>query len=206
MFSKNPKAGRTRQPKARRQTSTFHYRSQNDNVVQLLGATISAINATKDLVPIDLVKGILGTIANILTIAQSVIKNKSDFQAIADKCETIREILERATKGATKDDLQGYLGHALTQLNNRINSNIESSKEGFLHRLLSVTIDRDRITKWEKDLDQALVLFRTEAITGIAIRVEKLSLGPRDDARGINDTQAVQSCTASQPYSLVPTT
>ena len=37
---------------------------------QLLGATISAINTTKDLVPIDLVKGILGTIANILIIAQ----------------------------------------------------------------------------------------------------------------------------------------
>jgi hypothetical protein len=48
---------------------------------------------------------------------QSVIKNKSDFQAIANKCETIRDILERATKDATEDDLQGYLGHALTQLN-----------------------------------------------------------------------------------------
>jgi len=37
---------------------------------QLLGVTISAVNATKDLVPIDLAKGILGTIANILTLAQ----------------------------------------------------------------------------------------------------------------------------------------
>jgi hypothetical protein len=39
-------------------------------VTQLLGATISAIHITKDLVPIDLAKGILGTIANILIIAQ----------------------------------------------------------------------------------------------------------------------------------------
>jgi hypothetical protein len=37
---------------------------------QLLGVTIAAINATKDLVPIDLAKGILGTIANILAVAQ----------------------------------------------------------------------------------------------------------------------------------------
>jgi hypothetical protein len=37
---------------------------------QLLGVTIAAINTTKDLVPIDLARGILGTIANILIIAQ----------------------------------------------------------------------------------------------------------------------------------------
>jgi len=43
---------------------------QSQDVTPLLHATISAINATKDVVPIDLVKGILGTIANILTIAQ----------------------------------------------------------------------------------------------------------------------------------------
>jgi hypothetical protein len=85
-------------------------------------------------VPIDLAKGILGTIANILIIAQvcwpnckkalpsptsmqSVIKNKSDFQALADKCEAIRQILERTTKGATEDDLRGHLENALSQLN-----------------------------------------------------------------------------------------
>ncbi|KAG1855952.1 hypothetical protein F4604DRAFT_1932094 [Suillus subluteus] len=192
----------TKGKKAEIHISLPYKQSQNDNVVQLLGATISAINATKDLVPINLAKGILGTIANILTIAQSVIKNKSDFQVIANKCKTIREILERVTKGATKDNLQGYLGHALTQLNksvSRINSNIESLKEGFLHWLLSVTIDRDRITRWEKDLDQALVLFRTEVITGITIRVEKLSLGPGDDARGINDTQYRPPTPPSRP-------
>jgi len=44
--------------------------SQDDSMSQLLGVTIAAINATKDLVPIDLAKGILGTIANILTLAQ----------------------------------------------------------------------------------------------------------------------------------------
>ncbi|KAG1813546.1 uncharacterized protein BJ212DRAFT_396885 [Suillus subaureus] len=116
MFSKNSKAGRASQPKSiphAKQPSAEDKQSQDDNVVQLLGATISAINATKDLVPIDLVKGILGMIVNILTVAQAVIKNKSDFQAIADKCETIRDILEQATKGATKDDLKGYLGHCI---------------------------------------------------------------------------------------------
>jgi hypothetical protein len=53
----------------------------------------------------------------MLKPVQSVIKNKSDFLDIVQKCETIRRVLERATEGATKDDLQGSLGVALSELN-----------------------------------------------------------------------------------------
>jgi len=43
---------------------------------------------------------------------------------------------------------------------NRINSEVASKKEHrFLHRLFSVTIDRDQIAGWEKDLDRLLALF-----------------------------------------------
>ncbi|KAG1874963.1 hypothetical protein F4604DRAFT_1680820 [Suillus subluteus] len=126
----------------------------------------------KDLVPIALAQGILRTIANILTIAQSVVKNKSDFQAIADKCETIRDILQRATEDATEDDLRGPLGHVLSQLNksvNRINSEAASKTEQrFWQRFFSVTIDRDQIAQWEKDLDRVIALFNFEAIVRIA--------------------------------------
>ncbi|KAG2358414.1 hypothetical protein BDR07DRAFT_284585 [Suillus spraguei] len=214
------KLGRSKKLEDSKQASSETQQSQDDNVAQILGATISAINATRDLVPIDLAKGILGTIANILTIAQvrcpisqqnwssttfiqSVIKNKSDFQVIVDKCETIRDILEGATVDATEDDLQGYLGHALSRLNksvNRINSDVESSKEqGFWHRLFSVTIDRDRIARWEKDLDQVLMLFRTEAITGIAIRVDRLALGPKGNTHRTNDIQYRPPVPPSRP-------
>ncbi|KAG1733921.1 uncharacterized protein EDB91DRAFT_1084306 [Suillus paluster] len=131
--------------------------SQDENVSQLLDATIAAINITKDLILINLAKGILGTVANILIIAQSVIKNKSDFLAIVDRSV------------------------------NRINSEVASRKEqGFWKRLFSVTMDRDQIAGWEKDLDRVLVLFSTEAIAGIAIRVEKLVLGPQDNANVID--------------------
>ncbi|KAG2079897.1 hypothetical protein BD769DRAFT_1741610, partial [Suillus cothurnatus] len=142
-------------------------------VSQLLGVTIAAINATKELVPIDLAKGILGTIANILTLAQLVIKNTSDIQALADKCEAIREILQSATKEATEEDLQGHLGHALSQLNksvNRINSDVASRKEqGLLKQFFTAKIDRDKIAAWEKDLDRVLGLFNFEAITGMRV-------------------------------------
>ncbi|KAG1745507.1 uncharacterized protein EDB91DRAFT_152064 [Suillus paluster] len=162
----NPKATSSKKPKERRLISRDHAKeSQDDYVTQLLGVTISAINVTKDLVPIDLAKGILGTIANIFALAQSVIKNKSDFLAIVNKCESIRKILERATKDATEDDLRGSFGDALSDLNIEIASKKE---QGFWSRLFSVTIDRDRIVGWEKDLDRFLALFNTEAIAGIA--------------------------------------
>ncbi|KAG0697469.1 hypothetical protein DFH29DRAFT_856929, partial [Suillus ampliporus] len=145
-------------PNAKQPTSEIKD-SQDDNVNQVLGATIAAINVTRDLVPIDLAKGILGTVANILIIAQSVIKNKSDFLVLANKCETIRKVLERATKNATENDLRGSLGDALSELNisvNRINSDVATKKEqGFWKRLFSVTIDRDQIAAWDKDLDRS---------------------------------------------------
>ncbi|KAG0693919.1 P-loop containing nucleoside triphosphate hydrolase protein [Suillus ampliporus] len=179
MVSKNSKAKSSKNVKNvpnAKPSSSETKDEQDDIVIQSLSVAISAINATKDLVPIDLAKGILGTVANILTIAQLVIKNKSDFQAIVDKCETIREILGRSTKDATDDDLPGYLRHALSQLNisvNRINSEVSTKKEqGFFKRLFSVTIDRDHISGWEKDLDRVLVLFNFEAIAGIAIDVK----------------------------------
>ncbi|KAG1841431.1 hypothetical protein DFJ58DRAFT_808404, partial [Suillus subalutaceus] len=104
--------GRSKKPKDSKQSAHVTEESQDDSISQLLGVTIAAINATKDLVPIDLAKGILRTIANILTLAQSVIKNKSDFQAIADKSV------------------------------NRINSDVASSKEQGLWRRLFSDLDR----------------------------------------------------------------
>ncbi|KAG1841447.1 hypothetical protein DFJ58DRAFT_856708 [Suillus subalutaceus] len=181
---------------------------QDDSMSQLLGVTIAAINATKDLVPINTAKGILGTIANILTLVQSVIKNKSDFQAIADKCKTIREILENATKDATEDDLRGHLGHALTQLNksvNCINSDVASSKEqGFWRRLFTVMIDRDKIAAWEKDLDRVLGLFNFEAITGIGINMKfvKKALELVSNVPNMNAPKNRQIKPPSQPAML----
>ncbi|OAX37543.1 hypothetical protein K503DRAFT_227290 [Rhizopogon vinicolor AM-OR11-026] len=158
---------------------------QEDNVVQTLNFTIAAINITKDIVPIDLAKGILGTITNILNIVQSAIENKSDFLEIANKCDAITRVLARATDGATNDDLRGTLGDALSELNvsvNRIYSEVASMKElKWWQRLFSVMIDRDQISGWEKDLDRTLVLFNTEAITGTAIRMKELALGLNDN-------------------------
>ncbi|KAG0694302.1 hypothetical protein DFH29DRAFT_1083878 [Suillus ampliporus] len=186
-------------PKAK-QPSSEPKASQDENGGQLLGATIAAINLTKDLVPIDLAKGILGTVANILIVAQSVIKNQSDFQAIVDQCENITRVLEIATSDATDDDLKGSLGHALTRLNksvNRIYSDVASKKEqGFWQKLLSVTSDRDRITRWEKDLDRVLPLFNAELLVRMRIEMNTRTSGPEG-----NDNRNAQRCDPPVPPS-----
>ncbi|KAG1841412.1 hypothetical protein DFJ58DRAFT_856618 [Suillus subalutaceus] len=192
MLSKSPKSKRSKKPKNSpnaKQSSSETKESQDDNNMnQLLGVTIAAINVTRDLVPINLAKGILGTVANILMIVQSVIKNKSDFLAIVKKCKTIWEILERVTKNITDDNLPGYLAHALLELNssvNDINNEVVSRKgKGLLKRFFSATIDRDQVASWEKDIDRVLVLFNTEAITGVAMRVERLALGLDSNTTG----------------------
>ncbi|KAG2136845.1 hypothetical protein BD769DRAFT_1773893 [Suillus cothurnatus] len=172
------------------QPSSQTKESQDDNASQVLGATIAAINVTKNLVPIDLAKGILGTVANILMIVQSVIKNKSDFLVIVNQCKTIREILERVTKDTTNDNLPEYLARALLELNlsvNNINNEVVSRKDqGALKRFFFATIDCDRIASWEKDIDRVLLLFHTEAITGIAIRMERLALRLDDYTSGVD--------------------
>ncbi|KAG0693152.1 hypothetical protein DFH29DRAFT_1073373 [Suillus ampliporus] len=193
MVSKKSKAKSSKNTKNvpnAKQSSSETKVSQDDNKIQSLGAAMSAINATKDLVPIDLAKGILGTVANILTIAQLVIKNKSDFQTIVDKCEIIGEILERSTKNVTSDDLPGSLGDALSELNisvNRINSEVASRKEQrFGKRPFSVTINRNQIAEWEKDLDRVLLLFNFEAIAGIPVDVKKLASQRNRSGASIN--------------------
>lgn len=153
-------------------------RSRNDGVIQLLDGTIAVIDTAKGVVPILLARGILETIANILTVVKTVIKNKSDFQAIANKCKTIGERLKSATKDATADDLPEYLGRALFRLKelvNNINSDIASKKEkGFFSRVSTVTIDRDRIAKWEKDLDSSLLFFIVEVSAGMAAEMKSV--------------------------------
>ncbi|KAG1731570.1 hypothetical protein EDB19DRAFT_1912474 [Suillus lakei] len=177
--TKKPIFKRSKNGNAKRSSSET--RDSGSNAVQLLGVAITAINTTKDLVPINLAKGILGTLANILIVAQSVIKNKSDFQAIVDMCETIRRVLQRATEIATKDDLQGSLGEALSELRgtvDRIHNEVTSKKgQGLLQRIICVTSDSDLIVGWQKDLDRVLVLFNTEAIVGIALGVKQLTSG-----------------------------
>ncbi|KAG1837250.1 hypothetical protein C8R48DRAFT_766314 [Suillus tomentosus] len=181
MPSKSPKSRKSKESKNNphtKQPSSEIKESQAENMSQLLDVTIAGINAVQTVVPSDLAKGVLGTVASILMTVQSVIKNKSDFRAIVKKCKTIGEILKGATKDTTDDNLPGYLAHALSELNSLVddinNKVVSRKKQGWFKSILSVTIDRDQIASWERDIDSALKLFDTETLVGIAMRVKEL--------------------------------
>ncbi|KAG1842460.1 hypothetical protein C8R48DRAFT_39347 [Suillus tomentosus] len=182
MPSKSPKSRKSKKSKNNphtKQPSSESKESLAENMAQLLDVTIAGISAVQTVVPSDLAKGVLGTVASILITVKSVIKNKSDFRAIVKKCKTIGEILKRATKDTTDDNLPGYLAHALSELHssvNDINNKVVPKKEQrWLKSFFLVTIDREQITGWEKDIDSALKLFDTEALAGIAMRVEDVA-------------------------------
>ncbi|KAG1805863.1 hypothetical protein EV424DRAFT_1578094 [Suillus variegatus] len=179
MPSESPNSRRSKKSKNNphtKQPSSELKESQAKNMNQLLDVTIAGINTVKIVVPSDLAKGVLGTVANILMTVQSVIKNKSDFQVIVKKCKTIGEILKRATKDTTDDNLPEYLAHALLELKSLVNDIndkvVPRKKRGLFKRFLSVTIDHEQIDSWEKEIDSALKLFGIEALFGIAMRLE----------------------------------
>ncbi|KAG2052929.1 hypothetical protein BDR06DRAFT_1009069 [Suillus hirtellus] len=176
--SKSPKSRKSKESKNHPHTKQPSSESQAENMSRLLDVTIAGISAVQTVVPSDLVKGVLGTVASILMTVQSAIKNKSDFRMIVKKCETIGEILKRATKDTTDNNLPGYLAHALSELNSLVdefNNKVASrKKQGLFKRFFSVTIDHDQIASWEKDIDSALKLFDTEVLVGIAMTVEEI--------------------------------
>lgn len=201
MLSKSPKLRISRKPKNNphtKQPSSEIKESQAENMNQLLNVTIAGINAVQIVVPSDLAKSILGTVANILMTVQSVIKNKSDFRAIVKKCKTIGEILQRVTKDTTDDNLPRYLDNALSTLNssvNDINDTVVSRKEqGLLKRFFSATVDRDQIASWEKDIDRILILFSTEVNAGMAMRLEGLVSRLDSNPTSVNILKQVMFC------------
>ncbi|KAG0692360.1 hypothetical protein DFH29DRAFT_1047824 [Suillus ampliporus] len=155
--------------------------SPNDNVNQVLGPIIAAINVTRDLVRFDLARGILGAVADILTMVQSVIKNKSDFLVMANQCETIKRVLDEVIKDDTADDPQGSLRHALSELN---------------MKLIAMQ------NRWKKDLDRVIKLFNFEAIAGIRIDMKFMKMAFSELKGNVAGTNAPKYSLTEPPSRL----
>jgi hypothetical protein len=54
---------------------------------------------------------------DFIRFVQTVIKNKSDFQRIVEKCEDIQELIETEISGVSEKYLRGSLGRAISRLN-----------------------------------------------------------------------------------------
>jgi hypothetical protein len=106
-----------------------------DGSMTTLNNTIEVINIAKDLVPLELGKGVLSAFAGILTIirvccllsspmaikierttSQDTIKNKDDFADVISQCHRISFILWRATSDTPEHEMSDLTHRALVDL------------------------------------------------------------------------------------------
>ncbi|KAF5368715.1 hypothetical protein D9615_010318 [Tricholomella constricta] len=138
----------------------------NDRVMSTLNNAIGTINVVKELVPFDLAKGVLSTVSGILTLVKTTITNQKDFLELAEQCHKISLLIWRATDGVPESHISPVIRSALSELNESVNGIYQAVDERTRKRLTSkvfhVTVNKETIAGWHKDLDRFLALFNTE--------------------------------------------
>ncbi|KAF8059940.1 hypothetical protein FPV67DRAFT_1515343 [Lyophyllum atratum] len=150
----------------------------HDRGLSALNNAIQTINVVKELVPLDLAKGVLSTVSGILGIIKNTIDNQDDFRDLADQCQKISLVIWRATAGTPEDEISLTIRRALSELEMSVNGIWEAVQEktgqGLGSRVFHVTINRGTIQEWEKELDRFLTLFNTELNIGANLKLDEL--------------------------------
>ncbi|KAG6834013.1 hypothetical protein H0H93_012567, partial [Arthromyces matolae] len=152
-----PGAGPTRR-------ATLAPRNPNqERVMSGLNTAIQTINIVNDLVPIQLAKGVLSSVAGILGIVKTAIANQSDFQELVEQCQTIGLVVWRATSGTPEHTIDDHVRRALSELQKSVDGIRDAveakTRKSVGSKVFNVTVNQDTITKWKAELDQILNLF-----------------------------------------------
>ncbi|KAG6827681.1 hypothetical protein H0H92_010749, partial [Tricholoma furcatifolium] len=143
-----------------------------------LNTTIQTINIVHDLVPLTIAKGVLSSIVGILGVVKTTIANQSDFEELAEQCQTIGLTIWRATSGTPEHQINDTVHRALTDLQSSVD-NIqrqieEKTKKNIGSQVFHVTINQETIAKWKNDLDRFLTLLNTELNISTNLKVDEL--------------------------------
>ncbi|KAH7918284.1 hypothetical protein BV22DRAFT_1186694 [Leucogyrophana mollusca] len=148
-------------PKSSTQETQSH-----DNTLAALSSVIVVLDTTKDLVPIDIAKGVLSTLSSILTTVKNTMQNKDDFADIIDRCRKMGSFIERTTCGKSEGDIDPTLVRALSELNSflgEIENIVKKKEQRKLHfRFISASVDRESIAKFKEQLDSFLQMWDLE--------------------------------------------
>ncbi|KAF8060639.1 hypothetical protein FPV67DRAFT_300612 [Lyophyllum atratum] len=151
---------------------------QIDRTLSGLNNAISAIDIVKEIVPLQLVKGVLSTISGILGIVKNTIQNQDDFLELAEQCHTISLVIWRATSGVQESEISPAIRRTLSELNEFLSGIREAVDEQVRKRMASkvfhVAINKDVIAGWRRDLDRFLILFNTELHVTANLKLEEL--------------------------------
>ncbi|KAH7922653.1 hypothetical protein BV22DRAFT_1131257 [Leucogyrophana mollusca] len=143
-----------------------------------LSNVIGFLDTTKDLVPLDVAKGVLSTLSSILTTVKNTVQNKDDFTEVLDRCEKIANSIERSTCGRSESDTDPTLVRALDELKSSIDGiekTVKAKEQRALrYRVFSASVDRESIAKWKEKLDSFLRICDHELIVHIGMEIDYL--------------------------------
>ncbi|KAH7927082.1 hypothetical protein BV22DRAFT_1127665 [Leucogyrophana mollusca] len=130
--------------------------------------TIGALDLAKEVVPLEVAKGVLSTLSTILTVVKNTMQNKDDFAEIASRCNKIAKSIERSTRGKLETEIDPTVTQALGELQSFV-GDIEKTVKAKEHcaainRAFYASMDRDSIAKWKDQLDYFLRMCDHELI------------------------------------------
>ncbi|KAG5649916.1 hypothetical protein H0H81_001494, partial [Sphagnurus paluster] len=155
-----------------------------------LDNTITAINLANELVPLELAKGVLSTVASILSRVNVTIKNQEDFRGLADRCQAISVIISEVIPKNPGSKISPALEEAMVDLKRSLDSIEASIKQKMQSsvgaRAFNANVNKDTITGWQQDLDRCLNLFNTKLSIGADIKMDKLDVKIEELKNSIN--------------------
>ncbi|KAH7929612.1 hypothetical protein BV22DRAFT_1125538 [Leucogyrophana mollusca] len=136
---------------------------------------IGALDLTKDLIPVEVAKGVLSTLSTILTVVKNTMQNKDDFAEIVSRCNKIAKSIERSTGGKLESEIDPTVTQALNELQ-RFIDDIEKTVKAKEHRAVtnqafSASMDRESIAKWKDQLDYFLRMCDHELIVDTRMEI-----------------------------------
>ncbi|KAH7918019.1 TPR-like protein [Leucogyrophana mollusca] len=147
----------------------------HDSTIATLSNVIGFLDTTKDLVPLDVAKGVLSTLSSILTTVKNTMQNKDDFTEVLDRCEKIASSIKRSAYGRPESDTDPSLIRALGELKGSVDSiekTIKAKEQRALrYRVFSASVDRESIAKWREQLDSFLRICDHELIVHIDMEI-----------------------------------
>ncbi|KAH7920118.1 hypothetical protein BV22DRAFT_1199141 [Leucogyrophana mollusca] len=149
--------------------------SSHDGTMVALTNAIGVLDVTKELVPLEMAKGVLSTLSSILTAVKNTMQNKDDFAEIASRCNKIAKSIERSTRGKLDSEIDPIVTQALGELQSFIDG-IEKTVKAKEHRAVanrafSASMDRESIAKWKEQLDCFLRMCDHELIVDMKMEM-----------------------------------
>ncbi|KAF9783536.1 hypothetical protein BJ322DRAFT_1212238 [Thelephora terrestris] len=169
--------------------STSQGQKGSNGVRSTLNAAIKLISLAKDachgIPPAQVAFGIAGT---LLTMIRDSLANQQDFVDLGRACADVCKILDRGLKGRQLGDLSSSVLEAIGELTTTLagiqSEIVKLGKRNAASQALNANSDKDKIARWNRDLDRIRQTFNIELDINTNILVtdihRKIMASPED--------------------------